>query len=224
MKIFFTLLFAGLYLISFGQITEFDSKGEEVTYYKYLDQNKTVSKRKGNFKRIVSTVEDGVTKIEYFQISSNILRKEQFLDNGKPVGVWRDFDTEGNLSKKRDLDSIKYCVKEKSAKTDSTKTVDKEAVFVGGEPEMYSFLSQNITYPTFAKYNFITGKVYIQFIIEKNGDVTPKCIHKINNNSNKLLEYEAIRVISIMPKWEPGEKDGKAVRTLFNLPISFKLN
>lgn len=98
--------------------------------------------------------------------------------------------------------------------------VDKKPSFPGGEQKLYEFLSKNITYPQMAKQANIQGKVFIQFVVEKDGSITNvKVMRGIGSGCDK----EAERVIKKMPKWSPGWKDGLTVRTRFNIPVFYKL-
>ena len=93
--------------------------------------------------------------------------------------------------------------------------------YPGGENEMMKFLAENIKYPTVAKENGISGKVYVTFIVEKDGlinDIT------ILRGIGAGCDEEAIRVIKMMPKWKPGTQRGQAVRVQYNVPIKFTLD
>ena len=67
----------------------------------------------------------------------------------------------------------------------------------------------------------IEGKVYIQFVVEKDGSIADV---KVMRGVCEELDAEAVRVIKAMPKWKPGEQEGKPVRTTMMLPINFKIN
>jgi protein TonB len=100
--------------------------------------------------------------------------------------------------------------------------VDKIAEFKGGTDKMYKFLSNNIRYPQSAIDNNISGKCYIKFIVEKNGQISNAIIQRgIENCSD--CNNEALRVVKSMPKWKPSLLNGKKVRSYFLLPINFKL-
>lgn len=98
--------------------------------------------------------------------------------------------------------------------------LDTDPSFIGGETAMLKFLSDNLIYPETAKTNNIKGRVIVEFIVDKNGNISsPKVLRTPNN----ILDDEAIRVVSKMPKWKPGTKDGKSVSTKMTLPIKFEL-
>lgn len=94
--------------------------------------------------------------------------------------------------------------------------------FVGGEHKLFDYIKENIKYPDSAKVNGIEGTVYVQFIVLKTGDISDV---KVLKSADILLDSEAFRVISEMPKWTPGYMSGgKAVNVQIVLPIKFQLN
>ena len=108
------------------------------------------------------------------------------------------------------------------ANTDEVfKVVEVDPEFPGGEEALYKYLAENIKYPVMAKNNKVEGRVYITFVIEKDGNVSDA---KVLRSVNEELDAEALRVINAMPKWKPGMQQGVPVRVQFNLPIVFKLS
>ena len=92
--------------------------------------------------------------------------------------------------------------------------------FPGGDEALFAYLSQNINYPTEAKDAKLEGRVYVTFVIEKDGQVSnAKILRDIGGGCGE----EVLRVIRTMPKWKPGTQDGKPVRVQFNLPVAFEL-
>lgn len=83
------------------------------------------------------------------------------------------------------------------------------------------WLAQQVKYPQIAIENNIQGKVFVQFVIEKDGSVSNITIVR---GVDTALDKEAVRVISSMPKWQPGKQRGKAVRVSYTIPISFTLS
>lgn len=96
-----------------------------------------------------------------------------------------------------------------------------EAEFKGGANGMQEYIAKNVEYPMYAIDRNITGKVFISFIVEKNGRITNV---QVERGAHTSLDAEAVRLISEMPKWKPGKKYGKKVRTRVRLPINFTLN
>ena len=92
--------------------------------------------------------------------------------------------------------------------------------FPGGDEALFAYLSQNINYPTEAKDAKLEGRVYVTFVIEKDGQVSnAKILRDIGGGCGE----EALRVVKNMPKWKPGTQRGNPVRFQFNLPVSFML-
>ena len=83
------------------------------------------------------------------------------------------------------------------------------------------WLAENMKYPSEAVKNKEQGHVVVQFIISEEGEVMePKIIRSVSPS----LDKEALRVVSSMPKWNPGKANGKPVAVRYMLPVSFKLN
>lgn len=99
--------------------------------------------------------------------------------------------------------------------------VENDPEYPGGMEALYKYLAENIHYPQIAKENNITGKVYVTFVVEKDGSIAnPRILRDIGGGCGQ----EAVRVVKSMPKWKPGKQRGKSVRVQFNLPVSFNLN
>lgn len=98
--------------------------------------------------------------------------------------------------------------------------LEKHPGFPGGEIELIRFLQANIQYPEMEKLLGIQGKVIVAFIVEADGSLSD--IHIVKGVTPNI-DNEAIRVIKIMPRWDPGIQRDKAVRAGFHLPIRFIL-
>lgn len=98
--------------------------------------------------------------------------------------------------------------------------VEQPAEFPGGQAALMKWLSQNIRYPEAAQQNEIQGRVVVKFVVEKDGSVAHA---EIARGVDRDLDREALRVVNRMPKWQPGKNNGVAVRSYFNLPVTFKL-
>lgn len=93
--------------------------------------------------------------------------------------------------------------------------------FPGGDAARMKYLAENIKYPQMARESGIQGRVFVTFVVEKDGSVTDV---RVLRGIGGGCDEEAIRVIKNMPKWVPGKQRGKPVRVQFNMPILFKLN
>ena len=108
--------------------------------------------------------------------------------------------------------------------------------FPGGTNALMKYLSDNTKYPELAKANKIEGRVYVRFVVEKDGSVTnAEVLRGIDKKGdteatevlrgiNKECDAEVLRVVSSMPKWQAGTQNGEAVRCRFTVPFIFKLN
>ena len=124
------------------------------------------------------------------------------------------------------------------------------AQYPGGDLEIFKFLSENIRYPKLCHEFGVQGRVIVNFVIEKDGSIThiekvrgaERTLSEVEVTSYKqdhpdspeqleagqdlgdLLFEEAKRVLELMPKWEPAkDEDGNPVRSIFNLPVMFRL-
>jgi periplasmic protein TonB len=92
--------------------------------------------------------------------------------------------------------------------------------FKGGEKALKAFLTKNVNYPNGAMC--VNGKVYVQFIVEKDGKITNPVILK---SLTKPFDDEVIKVVKLMPKWIPARdyESKKRIRSTFTMPINFEL-
>lgn len=98
----------------------------------------------------------------------------------------------------------------------------KQPEFKGGYDAMVQYLVKSVKYPEKAKIAGIQGKVFVSFVVKSNGKITDVTISK---SVNEEIDKEAVRVVSSMPDWTPGEnKSGKKVDAQMTLPIQFKLD
>jgi len=98
--------------------------------------------------------------------------------------------------------------------------VEKMPEFPGGTTAMMSFISKAIKYPVVAQENGIQGRVVCSFVVNRDGSIVDA---EVVRGIDASLDKEALRVISTMPKWKPGEQRGKPVRVKFTLPVQFRL-
>lgn len=92
---------------------------------------------------------------------------------------------------------------------------------LGGYQRFHQFLSKHIKYPAQARRMGVEGKVLVEFVVERNGQLTQfKILRDIGGDCGQ----EAIRVLKKAPKWSPGKQRGKAVKTKFTVPINFNLH
>ena len=118
----------------------------------------------------------------------------------------------------------------KSAEIDKSKTnpedenvffiVEQMPEFPGGELALRKYVATNVNYPVEALENGISGKVYVTFVVSKDGSVADA---EIARGVDPLLDKEALRVVNSLPKWKPGYQNGEPVNVKYTVPINFAL-
>ncbi|MCP9768658.1 TonB family protein [Lacihabitans sp. LS3-19] len=98
--------------------------------------------------------------------------------------------------------------------------VETNPEFPGGVVAMYKFLGENIKYPSAAQRANINGRVFVKFVVEKDGSIGDVEVMK---GIGFGCDEEAIRVMKTMPRWNPGVQNGKNVRVYYNMPVVYKL-
>ena len=98
--------------------------------------------------------------------------------------------------------------------------VEQMPEYPGGMPAMMEFISKNIKYPAAAQQAKIQGRVTIQFIVNTEGNIINP---RVLRSADPLLDAEAIRLTTIMPKWKPGMQRGQAVNVKYTVPSMFRL-
>jgi len=92
--------------------------------------------------------------------------------------------------------------------------------FPGGPEALYEFVAKETHYPLLAKNQGVEGKIYVQFVVTKEGDVS---LVRIAKGIRYDCDLEAFRVVNLLPRWIPGKKDGIPVNVRISIPIVFKL-
>ncbi|UBM60328.1 TonB family protein [Marinilongibacter aquaticus] len=98
--------------------------------------------------------------------------------------------------------------------------VEQQPEFPGGTKAMYEYIGKNIKYPAAAQRANVSGRVFVKFVVEKDGSIGKIDVLK---GIGFGCDEEAIRVIKSMPKWNPGRQNGKNVRVYFTMPVFYQL-
>ena len=93
--------------------------------------------------------------------------------------------------------------------------------FPGGTEKLFDFLQENMHYPEIAEENGVQGRVVVTFVVEADGSISET---KVVKSVDPSLDEEAIRVVKLLPKWNPAMLNGKPVRSKYSLPITFRLS
>ncbi|HET6557717.1 MAG TPA: TonB family protein [Prolixibacteraceae bacterium] len=99
-------------------------------------------------------------------------------------------------------------------------SVDESPQFRGGPMALRNYITSHLTYPAKAQQSGIQGKVFVSFVVNKDGKVSDA---HVVQGVHPLLDEEALRVVNDMPKWKPGKMDEKPVRVAYTMPIGFNL-
>lgn len=112
----------------------------------------------------------------------------------------------------------------KSADADTTlmTVVEEEPEYPGGPQAMYAEMAKDLKYPEKARAEGRQGRVFVEFIVEKDGSITH--VKVIKDEVGGGAGEEVVRVVKNMPPFIPGKVGGKAVRAKYRLPVLFQLN
>lgn len=132
---------------------------------------------------------------------------EELMEEKKEHELRKKFMKNNNtFNKSLDIDPDVYLI------------VEEEPEYVGGIEAMLKFIKDNVNYPEKAKNNNIHGKVFVGFIIERDGSLSNI---KVIRGITPECDAEAVRIISTMPKWQPGKHNGETVRVEYMLYVDF---
>lgn len=181
----------------------------------------------------------GTVRGDFFNNADSI--KVTFTSKAKPVAVrFNDLGLDNKylanyvyVFKKGDNDI--YSKKEQNEKESKSKEeqnesesnkifngddVDQQPSFPGGTNALNTFIVSNLKYSVFAQEKGIQGRVVVKFIVEKDGSISNV---EVDRSVNPVLDNEAMRVVKAMPKWIPGQINGKAVKVECSHPFVFQL-
>ncbi|MDA3910631.1 MAG: energy transducer TonB [Bacteroidales bacterium] len=135
---------------------------------------------------------------------NGVKSSEEIFVNGEFDDILKQWDIMGNQK------SIVY----------NFAQVEKKPEYPGGDRGLLSFIANHTNYPELAKEKEYEGKVFLQFVIDEMGKVTQV---EIARGIHEVLDNEAVRVVSKLEQWTPGEHKGEKVAVSYVVPINFKL-
>lgn len=155
-------------------------------------------------------------------ILSETLEFTDDLRNGESLRFYNNGQTLSKMVYRNDtLVSKAYWNEDGSTYEADSSFVEEMPEFSGGQKAFIKFLQSNLSYPKRAQRKGIEGRVVLQFIVNTDGSVTDVSIVK---SVDPEIDAEALRIVSIMPRWSPGRQNGKPVTVRYTLPLTFKLN
>jgi Gram-negative bacterial TonB protein C-terminal len=206
-------------LISRSEYYE-DAAGEKHGEYKYWNRNKVLISH-GHYQHGKSVGEwiayqkDGKIKevTQYKMLGGDTLQfdvyaaTKELLRSGFIIGKKEEYTYKKPITTKNDPDTI-------------YDFVDSNPVFPGGEAAMLQFLANEVNYPVIAQENNITGRQYVQCVVEPDGSLSNiECVRC----AGQCFEDDLKRVLLKMPKWKPGLLKGEPVRVKYTIPVLFTL-
>lgn len=139
-----------------------------------------------------------------------------FDDTGEPVTIKEPLE-------EREIEFVRYDPVVEMPKRDENeifKSVEQMPLFVGGDVALMKYIDSHIQYPPEATKNNIQGRVILQFVVDKTGEIGEV---KVVRSVDKDLDKEAVRIVKTLPKFIPGRQNGQAVAVWYTLPVTFKL-
>jgi TonB family protein len=168
-------------------------------------------------------VVDGKGICSFYDKDFKEITESGSIKNGVYDGEWTGVTEKSGLKYKEQYLDGKLVAGESVGKDGNVYHYTKVLVqpqFKGGMERFYTYLKTTIRYPTECMRNGIQGKVYLKFMVMKDGSIKDVTVTK---NPHHLLSVEASRVVSESPAWEPGLERGKIVNVSYNVPVSFTL-
>ncbi len=135
----------------------------------------------------------------------------------EPEPIWKG-DPDGNVGAIEPMSGDDEFIVEKSVDEEILTIAEVYPEYPGGKESLIKYLHENIRYPEDAKENNIQGKVYVQFVVFKDGHLAD---FKILKGVYLSMDREALRTVSQMPNWIPGKNNGKDVNVRMVLPVNF---
>jgi TonB family protein len=196
-------------------------------YYKVLFENVLNEKL-----TISNNFNNSLTKYRFIMMTKTKIKERlsirlfgMLLILSSMIVVFQACDKGVNTKNKKDNmvvgDEFHKAVPKEALKVDDAQKVDVYPSYPGGDKERIAFISENTKYPESALEDSIQGMVYVNFIVSKDGSLKEL---RVLRGVSPEVDAEALRVVSIMPKWSPAEKDGEKVDFEFTIPFKFALN
>ena len=194
-------------------------------------QTQSVIVPKGGSESMVVSMKEEVQNLNEMVVVGYVPQDDGTLEiKGKMTDKdGKEYDMKGKMTteKKGDttINQVDWSRTPKADKADEEQVifqvVEEMPDFPGGMKECMKFLARNIKYPVLAQEAKIEGRVIVQFVVDRDGSVNDI---KVVRSISPQLDAEAVRVIGLMPKWNPGKQRGKAVAVKYTMPIQFRLD
>ena len=164
-----------------------------------------------------------------FHSYSGAIREQGNYTNNERTGIWQFYNFKNELEYSYDFTnrkvvSVNEATTSKTAwvvtNTDTSQTtVEHPALFMGGKTAFGEIIARNIRFPASAMRKGVSGQVFVTLIVDENGQPSG---HKVSKSLDKDCDAEALRVSLLLTDWLPAMKDGKTVKSLQLVPVSFR--
>ena len=163
-----------------------------------------------------------IVEDDKFEKEKEVKTQEDMTKNEAQAGVIDITEGTNDLNKQVVREQVIQETKPKEVedKVYNIAMVEQKPEFPGGEAAMYKWLSDHINYPVAAAEEGVQGRVVVEFVVSKTGNVENV---RVLRGRHPALDKEATRLVKSMPKWQPGRNNGQPVKVTYTLPITFKL-
>ena len=163
-----------------------------------------------------------IVEDDKFEKEKEVKTQEDMTKNEAQAGVIDITEGTNDLNKQVVREQVIQETKPKEVedKVYNIAMVEQKPEFPGGEAAMYKWISDHINYPVAAAEEGVQGRVVVEFVVSKTGNVENV---RVLRGRHPALDKEATRLVKSMPKWQPGRNNGQPVKVTYTLPITFKL-
>ncbi len=217
-----TAMLLGVYLNGEAQTITLPTTKRTKTTEKAVKQNKSENSVKSSIPTLPTIKKANVTETANSVVDS--------ISNETPQTV-PAIESETILAEKKD--TVKTVVKRRKAsrakaikrnpKVDDNEIYESAEhipTYPGGAAALMEFIQNNLQYPEKAKSDKAEGIIQVSFVVEKDGSTSE---FEVLDEHHPSLEAEAVRVLKMMPKWNPGTQDGVKIRVEYTVPVKFVL-
>jgi protein TonB len=167
---------------------------------------------------MITKTEDEKLEVKPKQIDiQELVIVEDDQDDGGDIFIDTEVDGDDIINYQTIIDFAEPIVEDED---EPIQLPSKWPVFPGGEKGLMKYIFDKVVYPPLAREQQIEGKVYIRFCVTKYGTVDRVSVVR---SADPILDKEAMRVVKLLPKWEPGENGGRKVSVWYTVPINFQL-
>ena len=177
--------------------------------------NGTFTRENGKFELEMEV--PGILQISFAGYDKADVALPEDIDREVNVGLYEDKGDSQELTVKFTPVEVEETVGEES---EIFQVVEQMPQFPGGMVECMKFLAQNIKCPIEVAKSGVQGKVVVQFVVKKDGTIADS---KVIRSVHPEFDAEVLRVVNLMPKWQPGMQKGKPVDVKYTIPVNLKL-